>query len=236
MIVFWRLVLAYYICAVLFFNKRFFAWRKEHWAPAILLQGATFGAAAYLLCMSYLQHNWQLAELWPMPGWIGILICAGIYMGVDYLFGYRPGQMKHYTFHFFAHDCLILLGLFGCSPLHMVYRNGNWMAEPLVVFFVGLLIVTKIFSIFIYMVELDLYGREYPTLDESFITMLMRVIFFLMVLLPGWRWVLWFLVWVYVCGEAHQNRLMDISRFALYFSMFGAAVIGFLVRYSWYWL
>ena len=110
------------------------------------------------------------------------------------------------------------------------------MAEAHTVSLVGFLVVTKIMGIFIYAVEKDLYGREYPTIDESFVTMLMRLIFFLIVLLPGWRWVVVWLVWVYACGEAHQNRLLDLSRFSLYFSMVGATAVGFLVRYSWYWL
>ena len=236
MIVFWRLVLAYYICAVLFCNPRFFAWRERHMSAAVLGQGICFASVAALLCASYWHHNWQLAELWVMPGWLGIILCSVIYMVLNSLFVYRPQKTRHHTLTFLVHDTLMLFGLFACSPLHTVYRTGNFMHEPLTVFFVGLLLVTRIFSIFIYMVEMDLYGRDFPTIDESFVTMLMRLIFFLIVLLPGWRWVLWFLVWFYACGEAHQNRLMDISRFALYFSMFGSAAVGFLVRYGWYWV
>lgn len=236
MIVFWRLLLAYYICAALFYNPRFFDWRERRPAVAMSLQGICFIAVATLLCAAYLHHDWQLAEVWPMPGWVGILFCTAVYIVVNFLFCYRPGKTRRHALTFLLHDSLILLGLFACAPLHTVYRTGNLMHEPLTVFFVGVLLVTKVFSVFIYMVELDVYGRDFPTMDESFVTMLMRVIFFLIVLLPGWRWVLWFLVWFYACGEAHQNRLMDISRFALYFSMFGAAAVGFLVRYGWYWV
>lgn len=236
MIVFWRLLLAYYICAVLFYHRRFFTWRDSHPMAATLLQAVAFYAIATLLCASYLIRDWQLAELWPMPGWAGVSLCTVIYVAINSLFGYHPGRTKRHTLTFLIHDGLIVLGLFACSPLHIVYQTGNFMQEPMTVFFVGLLLVTKVFSWFIYMVESDLYGRDYPTVDESFITMLMRLIFFLIVLLPGWRWVVWFLIWFYVCGEAHQNRLMDLSRFALYFSMFGACAVGFLVRYGWYWV
>jgi len=236
MIVFWRLLLAYYICAVLFYNQRFFTWRNQKPVAAFAWQGIIFGCISYMVCADYLIIDWQLAELWPMPGWVGVLLATGLYMLMNKLFLYRAGQTHGYTFTFLVHDTLTIMAFFVCSPLHMVYRTGNLMSEPLTVFLVGLLIITKMFSVFIYMVEQDLYGRDFPTLDESFVTMLMRVIFFLLVLLPGWRWVVWFLVWFYACGEAHQNRLMDLSRFALYFSMFGAAAVGFLVRYSWYWL
>lgn len=236
MIVFWRLVLTYYICAVLFYNRRFFAWRDRHPNAASVLQVVVFALISSLLCSSYLTIDWQLADLWPLPGWMGILVVSVLYALINQLFVYRAGQKRGYTVTFLVHDTLELLAIFVCSPLHILYHTGNFMSEPTTVFFVGLLVVTKMFSVFIYMVEMDLYGREYPTLDESFVTMLMRLIFFLIVLLPGWRWVLWFLVWCFACGEAYRNRLMDFSRFALYFSILGATAVGFLVRYSWYWL
>lgn len=235
MIVFWRLMLAYYICAVFFYNMRFFAWRNKRPLLAFLVQGVGFALVAALTTAPYLTIDWQLADLWPMPGWCGIVVTAVLYMIINRLFVYRPNQQKGYTIVFLLHELFIVMALLACSPLHILYHTGNFMAEPRVLSLVGVLVVTKMFSVFIYMVEQDLYKRDFPTIDESFVTMLMRLIFFLIVLLPGWRWVLWFVVWFYMCGEAHQNRLMDLSRFALYFSMLGATAVGFMVRYSWYW-
>ena len=236
MIVFWRLLLTYYICAILFYNRRFFAWRDKKPLFAALVQAVAFALIAGVLCRSYLTIDWQLAEYWPLPGWTGILIASALYAIINHMLVYRPDQKMGYTATFLIHDTLAILAIFACSPLHVLYHTGNLMSEPLVVFFVGLIIVTRMFNIFIYMVEQDLYGRDFPTIDESFVTMLMRLIFFLLVLLPGWRWLLWFVVWFWACEEAYKNRLMDLSRFALYFSIFGSAALGFLVRYSWYWL
>lgn len=234
MIVFWRLALTYYICAVLFYNRRFFAWRDKHVGASAVVQGLTFLGISAGLCWPYLTLDWRLADLWPLPGWASIGIISLVYVGTNFLFVYRADQTKAYTATFLAHDIAALLALFICAPLHTVYHTGNLMAEPFILFCVGLLVVTKMFSVFIYMVEQDLYGRDYPTIDETFVTMLMRLIFFLIMLLPGWRWVLLFLIWFYACGEAHRIRLIDFSRFALYFSVFGAAAVGFLVRCSWY--
>lgn len=235
MIVFWRLVLTYYICAVLFYNRRFFAWRDRHPYGAALCQGISFLIVSAAVCWPYLSLDWRVADIWFMPGWAAVGVVSLVYMGINRLFVYRPDQQKGYTATFLAHDIAAILALFICAPLHTLYHTGNFMAEPFILFCVGLLVVTKMFSVFIYMVEMDLYGRDYPTIDESVMTMLMRLIFFLIMLLPGWRWVLWFLVWFYACGEAHRIRLMDFSRFALYFSALGATAVGFLVRYSWYW-
>ena len=108
------------------------------------------------------------------------------------------------------------------------------MAEVWTLCIVGVLVVTKMFSVFIYMVELDIYERESLTIDESFVTMLMRLIFFLILLLPGWRWLVWFGIWVWACLVARKNRLMDLSPFALWFSILGSSAVGFLVRCAWY--
>lgn len=235
MIVLWRLILAYYVCAVLFYNRRFFAWRDTKPALASFVQGAAFLCIAGGLCAPYLVLSWPFAALWEVPGYICVLAAALFYVFINHLFVYRPGQTHGHTLTFLAHDTLAILFLFLCAPLSGLARTGNWMAEPWTVCAVGLLIVTKMFSVFIYMVEQDLYGRDFPTIDESFVTILMRLIFFLLVLLPGWRWGVWFVVWLWACHVARRNRLMDLSRFAFYFSAFGASAVGFLVRWAWYW-
>ena len=235
MIVFWRLLAAYYIGAILFYNRCFFAWRDKHPVPAYLLQGLVFVGLTSLLCAPYLSMDWRLAEQWTFHGMTAVVVLSLLYVLINHLFVFRTHQTHGYTCVFLLHEIAILAAILACSPLHIVYHTGNLMAEPITVFLVGALVVTKMFSVFIYMVEQDLYGRDYPTLDESFVTMLMRLIFFLMVLLPGWRWLLWFGIWFWACLVARKNRLMDLSHFAFYFSIFGAAIIGFAVRFSWYW-
>ena len=235
MIVFWRLLLAYYLCTVLFYNRRFFTWRGSNPIQAYVLQGLIFGAMAALLCAPYLQMDWRLTENWLLPGWGAVVILTGAYVIISRLLVRRAEQTKGYTGIFVMHEVAMWAAVLACSPSLTLYYTGNWMAEPMTVSCVGLLIVTKVFSIFIYRMEQDLYGREFPTVDESFVTMLMRLIFFLIALLPGWRWLVWMIIWGWACLVARKNRLMDLSNFAFYFSVFGTMAIGFVVRYSWYW-
>ena len=234
MIVFWRLLLAYYICAVLFYNRRFFAWRDKHPVSSYVLQISTFFVLGITFCARFIYRDWLVAEFWPVPGYWAVFMAAVCYALLNRLLVERPGQEKGHTVVFLLHDTLMIAFLLACSPLDMLYETGNFMLEPWTVFAVAVLIITKMFSVFIYMVEQDWYGNAFPTLDESFVTMLMRLIFFLIILLPGWRWVLWFLVWLWACLIAKKNRLMDLSPFAMYFSIFGSMAVGFLVRYGWY--
>lgn len=234
MSIFWRLTLAYYIAAVIFYNRPFFRWRNRRPVLAGAVQGLVFLGLGGLLCRGALTASWPLADLWQVPGWVCLLLLSAFYVFNNALFVERSGQLKYYILTFVAHDMLALLAIFLCSPFYVVYLTGNLLAEPWAVFCVGLIVITKMFSIFIYMTEQDLYGRDYPTIDEGFVTMLMRLIFYLLALLPGWRWVVWFVVWLWACQMANRNRLMDISRFALYFSALGATAVGLIAKWSFY--
>lgn len=234
MIVFWRLVLAYYLAGVLFYNHRFLRWKEKSPMSAYAVQAIGFLVLGSILCGPYLRIDWPLSDIWPVPGWVALLGLTFWYVMVHILFAFRTTQTHQFTRQFVLHELAMWGALFACAPLNTVYQTGNLMAEPNTLFCVGLLVVTKMFSICVYMVEMDLYGRDFPTLDESFVTMLMRLIFFLMILLPGWRWVIWVLVWLWACIVARKNRIMDLSSFALYFGAFGSIAVGFLIRLSWY--
>ncbi len=234
MSVFWRLVLAYYIGAALFYNRAFFAWRDRKPFLAALIQLTVYFMLGAALTWPYLHLPWPLLGIWKVPSIVCLVAFALFEMLNNKMMVYRSDQQSHHALTFVVHDALALLFIFLCAPTRVLYETGNLVADPWVIFFVGALVVTKMFNIFIYMVEQDRYGRDYPTIDESFVTMLMRLIFYLIVLLPGWRWVIWFMIWLWACQMARRNRLMDFSRFALYFSAFGATAVGFLTKWSFY--
>lgn len=235
MIVFWRLALTYYIGAVMFYNRPFFAWRNRHpWLAGAVQSAAFFGIGAFL-CQDYINHAWPLLGLWDLTGWISLAASAVFFAAANALFVYRSDQMKYHTVVFLIHDLAVLMFLFLCAPLMALYQTGNVVAAPWTIFAVGVLMVTKMTSVFVFMVEQDLYGRDVPTIDESFVTMLMRLIFFLIVLLPGWRWLVWFVVWMWACRMARRVRMLDFSRFALYFGAMSATAIGFLAKWAFYW-
>lgn len=234
MIVFWRLMLAYYICAVLFYNRSFFAWRARKPFCAAVVQAAAYFGVGAVLCGHLLELKWPLLGVWPVSGWIGLAAVSLFQTYNNGMWVFRAGQQKGHVLTFLAHDFQAWLFVFLCSPLRTLYETGNPVPEPWAVFCVGVLTVTKIFSVFIYMTEQDLYGRDEPAIDESFVTMLMRLIFYLIALLPGWRWAVWCVVWLLACRVARRNRLLDFSRFALYFGAAGATAAGFLARWSFY--
>ena len=126
MIVFWRLVLAYYICAVLFYNRRFFSWRDRHLVWSSVVQGITFALVAGGLCYPFLTQNWELADLWPVPGWVALGFITVGYALLNRLFVYRNGQTKGHTAVFLTHDSLAILLILIFSPLYTLAQTGHW--------------------------------------------------------------------------------------------------------------
>ena len=167
-------------------------------------------------------------------GWGALFAITALYI---FSFGWvkLSGAHKyHNTLSFVLHDLFNLLVLFLAVPFRALYDTGSFFAETWVIFFVGLLFVTKVLGNFIFCVEKDLYGRDFPTMDEHWIMMLMRAIFFLTGLLAGWR-CLFFMsaCWVAVI-YARRIRLMDISSFAFYFGFGVTCVVSWLVHWRVY--
>ena len=127
-----------------------------------------------------------------------------------------------------------LFVLFLAVPFRALYETGSFFAEKWVVFFVGLLFVTKVLGTLIYCVEKDRYGREFPTMDEHWIMMMMRAIFFLTGLLPGWRCLFFMLTCWAAVIYARKIRLMDVSPFAFYFGFGLTCVVSWLVHWRVY--
>ena len=137
-------------------------------------------------------------------------------------------------FSFFVKNFVNVLFLVLVAPFEELYNSGNFFAESWVVFLVGLLLATRVLGWFIFAIEQDVYGRDYPSFDEQWLLALVRAIFFLLMLLPGLRWAVVFVVWMGACLYARKIRLLDIPAWAFFVGAFGAAFIGFLVRLRFY--
>ena len=234
MIVFWRLFLTFFLTDFVFFHKTINQLEKENWLKASALHSAVFLFWAYLLCYGYLTMPWPFLELFHLPGWMCILLCCAFHVFSDRFFQFG-GKMRHgYVLTFFTKIFANLLFLFLCVPFRVLYETGNFFAESWVIFLVGLVTATSVIGWFIFSIEQDRYGRDYPTFDERWLLMMVRAIFFLIMLLPGWRWMVWLLVWYGACVYARKIRLMDVSHAAFYIGVFGAVLVGFLVRLRFY--
>ena len=234
MIVFWRLFLAYFLTDFIFAFEPAEAFCRQNKAKRIALHGGVFLIIALLLCHGYLTMNWPFLEMIDLPGWLVIILFALFYTFTEGFFDFG-GKIKHgYFLSFFSKTFVNMLFLFLCVPFHVLYETGHFFAERWIVFCAGLLLATRVVGWCIFTIEQDRYGRDYPTFDEQWLLMMARAIFFLIMLLPGWRWIVLLFVWLGTCIYARKIRLLDVSSFAFYCGVFGAVFLGFLVRLRFY--
>lgn len=234
MIVFWRLFLAYFLTDFLLGFLPVSNGQTQNKVKRIVTPGVLFLLLALVFCSGYLTMSWPFLELIHLPGWMVIILFSLFYMfSLDFFnFG---GKIKHgYFLSFFLKTFVNMLFLFLCVPFYVLYETGHFFAEPWIVFFAGLVLATRVVGRCIFTIEQDRYGRGYPTFDEQWLLMTARAIFFLIMLLPGWRWIVLLLVWMGTCIYARKIRLLDVSNFAFYAGMFGAIFFGFLVRLRFY--
>ena len=229
MIVFWRLFLAVILTDFVFFHKAIHKQETNH-LKAMAIRSVSFAVLAILFCHRYLTMGWPFLEEATLPGWVCILLFALFHGFTDYYFHFG-GKMKWgYTLSFFVKNFVNVLFLILIAPFEELYNSGNFFAEPWVVFLVGLLLATRVLGWLVFVVEQDKYGRDYPSFDEQWLLTLVRAIFFLLMLLPGLRWAVVFVVWMGACLYARRIRLLDVPTWAFWVGALGAVFIGFLVR------
>ena len=234
MIVFWRLFLAFFLTDFVVFNRMAEKLRARSRALGMLLHGGVFLLLCLGLCYGYLSMQWPFLDLVHVPGWVCIILLTLFHVFSDEFFQFGGKSRHGYLMTFFVKNLANFLFIFLCVPFKVLYETGNFFAEPWVIFCVGLVSCTRMLGWFSFAIEQDRYGRDYPTFDERWLLSMMRMIFFLIMLLPGWRWVVLLTVWFMACLYARRIRLMDISHAAFYIGIIGSVVIGFLVRLRFY--
>ncbi len=235
MIVFWRLFLALFIADFLFFDKTYYVAQGKTRYRAVALRSAGVLGLALLFCWQYLAMPWPF--LYPallLPGWVCIGLFA-LFHGVTDLYFQFSGQVKYgHTLTFLLRNLVNVWFIILVSPFKTLYETGAFFAEPWVVFCGGLLIAMRAIGAFIFALEQDLYGRDYPTFDEQWMLALMRAVFFLGMLLPGIRWAVMNVVWLGACLYARRIRLLDVPTWAFWLCVWGAVFVGFLIRLRFY--
>lgn len=234
MIVFWRLLLALFLTDFVFLSWDTSHAKKTKRVKWVLARSALFTGLAFLLCQGYLSEGWPFIAEWTVPGWMCVCAFAVFYGAVSCWAILSEKRKGAYTLTFFLQHLLNILFLVLIAPFRVLYETGNFFAEDWVIFLVGLVVATRIVGAFIFALERDLYGRDYPTWDEQWLLALVRAIFFLIMLLPGLRWAVVLAVWFGACLYARRIRLLDVPGWAFYIGAFGAAFIGLLVRLRFY--
>lgn len=235
MIVFWRLFLSLYLADFFLFYK-IIKIQRENRARATLIRTGVFLVAAFWLCRHYLMLEWPFFGVMDLPGWVCILLFGAFYACVYQWFNFEGKMRWGHLLTFAAKNTFLWLFLFLCTPFLVVYRTGNFFAQPWVIFCAGIVIVTHLVEWALRAWEQDTQGERELSFDEQWMLMMVRLIFFFIMLLPGVRWMVLFVIWLGTCLYARKIRLMDVTNTVFYVSVISATFIGMLVRLRIYWV
>lgn len=229
MIVFWRLLVSMWMADFLLFH-RMLQIQAQNRLKSTLIRTGIFYVFGFFLCRDYITMNWPFFGQWNMPGWACVALVGGCYALTHQFFDFG-GRFKHgHLLTFFVKNTFMWLLCFLTAPLKILYETGHFFAQPWMIFLVGLILVTRILEWLTTSLEQDKYGTFTPTFDEQWMLMMMRTIFYFIMLLPGIRWLILFVVWLGTCVYARKSRLLDITNTVFYISISGSLIIGLLVR------
>lgn len=138
-------------------------------------------------------------------------------------------------YKFLWHELFVLMAIFVMSPHIEITQGHNMFPEWWVIALVGLIFVSQAVNMLIATYETKWFQSVTFT-DYNYITALQRVVFYGLCLLPGYSWILFIIVWFWLCYYFSKTKVLDISKVNLYLGSALSVVTGLLVRAVIYYL
>lgn len=238
MIVFWRLVLALILTDFTLQPEWFYKWKFGRIYGRVL-HVALFFALAVFLCRGYLDLAWINMHGLVVNGFVAIGIISALHFGVDELFKNTRYIVLKRGLNGSSFVLLYLLEaaiLFFFTPDINIKESGYIFWETWTVVVTGFLLLFTFCETLIIAFDKDicLLGHKtlcgLPTPDIIFMGRMQRAVFYLIMLIPGHLFVLFILLWAWASLYAAKQRILDISKFNLYFGSVFALLLGLWVR------
>jgi len=239
MIVFWRLVLAFLLADFTLQPFKFYKWKFSHPFAGKFIHALVFFILALLLCRNYLNLRWLNLYGLSVPGVAAIALISVFHLLIDELFKetrYKAVIKYSSTAAFLMQNLLQLLLLFIFTPAATLYASGSIFAEPWVAVVTGALLLLNFTDALIFCLEKDIcqYTKNglcsISTADMAVMSGMQRAVFYLIMLIPGYFFILFLVLWAWASRYAARQRILDISKTSLYFGSAFALLLGFLVR------
>lgn len=237
MSVFWLLTLAYLLAEYTLQTRRFLAW-KERRAHARAVQTAFFFLTALALTWPYLNETWFSYYGANLSGAPSLVIISLLFAYGSYEFDKINLKKIPYvsSLLYLFRPFYKLLVFFVFSPASEMAECGSFWPAPWILVVCGALVLAKMTEWFLFYFEKDVcYGANHaacplPTPDVGFISTLQREGLFFIMLIPGYSFVVFLVMWLWCSVYARKIRIIDISYFSLYSGSVIAILLGLAVR------
>jgi hypothetical protein len=235
MTIFWRLIFGHYLSDFTLQSNFINRWkRSSFWG--MVVHCATHPVICAIATWPYLNDVWLDLKIARFTGWACLLIVFIGHFAEDYwrvftIFEYQtPDNTLYFVWDQIVHYAVI----FAVAPLTFAATRIAWMPEKWPVWGALFVLTTHASTVFIYYVEKDLYGREYPHDREKYIGIVERLVLASCLLIPGHFWPLLALAWIAVMHTARQSRKVQLSWPSFYIGALAAILCGFAARMIYY--
>ncbi len=189
-------------------------------------------AVSLILTLPYLNLVWIDAGGIKLRGWMCLLLLIFVHLLEDewrvYVLSKRSGSDNTASFMF---DQLIhFFAIFFISPDFTLTENGFVFPEKWVILAALFVMVTHAMTVLIYFIEKDFYGTDFPGSSEKYIAMVERTVLWGFLLLPGYWWAPFLVLWLGHIVYLRKKRILDFSKAGALMGIALTLVIGVLGR------
>lgn len=231
MLIFWRLLFGHMLADFTLQTNFINHWKRtSFWG--MVAHCATHPLAYALLTWPYLKDVWIDTPFIQLQGWVCVLIVFVLHFIEDEwrvftIFKYNtPDNTLYFLWDQIIHYAVI----FAVIPMSLANQETSLFPESWPILGCLFVAVTHASTVFIYFIEKDLYGVEYPRFQEKYLGMAERLVLALTFLIPAHGWLAAAPAWLGLTYYVRARRLLDLSWFSYYLGAAISVICGLLAR------
>ena len=231
MLIVWRLLLSHLLADFTFQSDYINRWKRQSFL-GLLAHCAIHFLIAVALLFPYLNMIWIDAGSVKLQGWTCLLAIMFIHLMEDHwrIFSMRKFHTSDSIAHFLWDQVIHISAILALSPVYGMGVGGSFFPEKWVVLACLFVCVTHALTVLIYFLEKDMDGAEFPLFDEKYLGMVERLVLWGFMLLPGYWWIPFLLLWLAHIAYLRKKRILDFSKAGLYVGLFCTFILGLAAR------
>lgn len=238
MTIFWHLLLAHMLADFVFHGNRTFDLKKNTLLYGHLLHGFIYFCCLAVCAWPFLNYPWVHTWSYTLNGWSVIFMLALVHALIDRLnkadIMVLDGCNAAMFLVWQSVEIMILFVVFPILPVDSPDFKKYFLGAHLLLVVNGSLFVTYFLMVFIHLLNRDFLQNSYPTLDEKYLSMLYRLVFFLLFLLPGWYGYVLGFSWGIWAVYYNRRKLIDSSALRVIVGSSASIIFGIAARFLLY--
>ncbi|MDR1684516.1 MAG: DUF3307 domain-containing protein [Elusimicrobiota bacterium] len=228
MSVFLRLLLAYLLAEFVFPQQQLIKLKTKNGFWGYVIHALVFFALCAVLCLGSLGEIWLQPGPVPLNGWACLALLGFAHALIDFINKADlavAGRFNTLLFLLWQSVSVLLLFLIFPPSSAQTPRFDNFL-----IVLAGAVFVTYVLMAFLHFVRKDIWAEEYPTADERYTNIFMRLVLYLLLLAQGfWGYALG-AAWVVALLYFRRARVVDVCPVRFYGGLPLAFIAAVIVR------